>query len=60
MASLSGKTDQQISDLLDEYEIRHGPVVGEWTEGKLYLEVPGPPESVCGQRFTLYQVVPCL
>lgn len=30
MSSLSGKSAQDISDLLDEYGIKHGPVVGEW------------------------------
>lgn len=30
MSSLSSKSAQEISDLLDEYGIKHGPVVGEW------------------------------
>ena len=30
MSSLRSKTAKEMSDLLDEYEIKHGPVVGEW------------------------------
>lgn len=30
MSSLSNKSAQEISELLDEYGIKHGPVVGEW------------------------------
>lgn len=28
MSSLSGKSDKEISQLLDEYGIKHGPIVG--------------------------------
>ena len=30
MSALSSKTEQEISELLDEYGIKHGPVVGKW------------------------------
>lgn len=30
MSSLSSKSAQEIHELLDEYGIKHGPVVGEW------------------------------
>uniref|UniRef100_A0A3B5L6T8 LEM domain-containing protein n=1 Tax=Xiphophorus couchianus TaxID=32473 RepID=A0A3B5L6T8_9TELE len=36
MASLDNKSPQEISDLLDEYGIKHGPVVG--TTRNLYVK----------------------
>lgn len=30
MASLSNMSAEEISKMLDEYGIKHGPVVGEW------------------------------
>lgn len=37
MSSLSDKSAQEISDLLDEYGIKHGPVVGEWHRYNCFL-----------------------
>ncbi len=32
MSSLSGKSDKEISQLLDEYGIKHGPIVGMYNK----------------------------
>ncbi len=37
MSSLSSKSAQEISDLLDDYGIKHGPVVGEWLGLNVYF-----------------------